>query len=205
MKRYSLGVIPFRSARVRPLAIPFANQPELKIAQVSVFPEFESSRPFRREKWSDLETFGPNIVIGYGFDLERLADSIANKEFGSPAVDRAVFGLTDCGSNPIGLKLRDKIWQAFNVPVYELIIAPGCRLLAAECETHDGWHLQPGTHAYLVEGEVVCDLPPLTNLHTGFTGEIDVVPCACGRPTPRLKNLGPCLPRPYERELAAIA
>jgi hypothetical protein len=205
MKRYSLGVIPFRPARPRPLAIPLAGQPEVNIAQVSVFPEFKSARPFRREKWSDLEAFQPNIVIGYGFDLERLAESIIEKEFGLSSVDRAIFALTDCGSNPIGPKLRDKLWETFGVPVYELIIAPGCRLLAAECETHDGWHMQPGADAYLIWGEVVCDLPPLTNLHTGFTGEIDAAACACGRATTRLKNLGPCLPRPYERELAAIA
>ncbi len=205
MKRYSLGVIPFRPARPRPLAISLAGHPEVNIAQVSVFPEFESARPFRREKWSELEAFRPNILIGYGFELERLADSIVKQELTLTSVDRAIFALTDCGSNPIGLKLRDKLWQTFSVPVYEMIIAPGCRLLAAECETHEGWHVQPGTSAYVIQGEVVCDLPPLTNLHTGFTGEIDTAPCACGRPTARLKNLGPCLPRPYDRQLAAIA
>jgi hypothetical protein len=205
MKLYSAALIPFRPTRPRPLSIPLPNQPELNIAQISVFPEFESARPFRREKWVDLKAFQPNVVIGYGFDLERLAESIAKEEFALTSLDRAIFALTDCGSNPISPKLRDKLWRIFSVPAYELIVAPGCRLLAAECETHDGWHMQPGTRAYLVQGEVVCDVPPLTNLYTGFTGDIETAPCACGRPTARLKNLGPCLPRPYERQLAAIA
>ncbi len=205
MKRHSLSVIPFRPARHPRLAVPLASDPELNIAQISVFPEFESARPFRRERWNDLEAFRPSALIGYGFDLERLAKSVAGKEFALTTVDRAVFALTDCGSNPISPELRETLWQTFSVPVYELIVAPGCRLLAAECETHDGWHMQPGANAYLMQGELVCDVPPLTNLHTGFTGEIDTAPCSCGRPTARLKNLGPCLPWPYERRLAAIA
>ncbi len=174
------------------------------MAQISVLPEFEGARPFRRERWNELESFAPAILIGYGFDLERLAEKVANAEI-QLAVSQALFALTDCGSNPISANLRETLWRVFGVPVYEMIVAPGCRLLAAECEAHDGWHVQPGASAYVVKGELVYDVPPLTNLYTGFTGDIDAQACPCGRPTERLKNLSPCLPRPYERRLAAIA
>jgi hypothetical protein len=205
MKRHSLGVIPFRPNRRPRLSLPLSNASASCMAQISVFPEFEWARPFSREKWSELPTFQPGVLIGYGFDLQRLADKINKRELELTTVNRAIFVLTDCGLHPIGDSLRDTLWQTFKVPVYELIVAPGCRLLAAECEAHDGWHLQPGASAYLVSGELVYDVPPATNLHTGFTGEIDAKPCPCGRPTVRLKNLGPCLPKAFERRLAAIA
>ncbi|MDQ2841522.1 MAG: hypothetical protein M3Y72_10895 [Acidobacteriota bacterium] len=205
MKRHSLGVIPFRPNRHSHLALPLAQAPELRAAQISVLPEFESVRPFRRERWGELALFQPNILIGYGLDLQRLTEKVMRQEIQLTSLDRAIFALTDCGSAPVSDLLRDSLWRVFGVPVYELIIAPGCSLLASECEAQDGWHLQEGAHAYLVRGELVFDAPPLTGSHTGFTGSIEIKPCGCGRATVRLKDLAPYLPRPHERHLAAIA
>ncbi|MDQ2843875.1 MAG: hypothetical protein M3Y72_23130 [Acidobacteriota bacterium] len=205
MKRHSLGVIPFRPNRLPGLTLPLASASGLRAAQISVLPEFESVQPFRRERWGELEAFQPRILVGYGFDLRRLTDKVQAGEIEMPLVDRAIVALTDCGSSPISDALRDHVWNVFGVPVYELIVAPGCRLLACECEAHDGWHVQEGAKAYLVKGELVYDAPPLTCAYTGFTGNIETQPCECGRKTTRLKNLTPCLPRPYERRLAAIA
>ncbi len=205
MKRHSLGVIPFRPNRLPSLTLPLASASGLRAAQISVLPDFESVRPFRRERWGELEVFQPRILIGYGFDLQKLTDKVKAGEFELPSVDRAIIALTDCGSSPISNALRDHLWRTFGVPVYELIVAPGARLLACECEAHDGWHVQEGAKAYLVRGELVYDAPPLARAHTGFTGEIETQLCECGRKTARLKNLAPCLPRPYERRLAAIA
>jgi phenylacetate-coenzyme A ligase PaaK-like adenylate-forming protein len=181
------------------------NSPGRKAAQISVLPEFESVQPFRHERWHEIESFSPNILVGYAFDLRRFAEKSRARELQVPSVDRAIFALTDCGSNPLADPLRDQLWHLFGVPIYELIIAPGCRLLAAECEAHDGWHLQDGVEAYLVRDHLIYDAPPLNGLHTGFTGQIDTAPCACGRPTVRLKNLAPHLPRPFERRIAAVA
>jgi hypothetical protein len=62
---------------------------------------------------------------------------------------------------------RDRLWQAFRVPVFEQIIGRAGELLAAECDAHDGLHV----------------LSPKLSLE----GErIDASPCACGRKTPRL-------------------
>jgi hypothetical protein len=205
MKRPSTRIIPFRAARRSLLTLPIAMKDEIRIAQISGLPEFAIARAFRRAQWSELSLFQPEILIGYGFDLDRLAEKVASSQVSLKSVDRSIFALTDCGSNPITEAFRDRLWKVFGVPIYELIVVPGCHLLASECEAHDGWHLQPGTDAYQVNGEVVYDLPPVTYLHTGFTGEIETAPCGCGRPTHRLKNLSPVLPQPYNRQLAAIA
>jgi hypothetical protein len=200
-----MRIIPFRAERRSRLALPMAIQDEIRIAQISGVPEFAMARAFRRAQWSELPAFQPEILIGYGLDLDRLAEKVANSQVALATVSRAIFALTDSGSNPITEALRDRLWKVFGVPVYELIVVPGCHLLATECEAHDGWHLQPGTDAYQVKGEVICDIPPVTYLHTGFTGEVETAPCGCGRPTHRLKNLSPFVPQPYDRQLAAIA
>ncbi len=205
MKRRSLGVIPFRSNRLPSLTLPLQSVSGLKASQISVLPQFESVHPFRRERWSDLAAFQPRILVGYGFDLQILAAKVKAREVELTSLDRGIFALTDCGSSPIDDALREDLWKTFGVPIYELIVAPGCRLLACECEAHDGWHVQEGAKPYIARGEVVYDAPPVTGAHTGFTGDIEIAPCDCGRKTARLKNLAPCLPWPYERRLAAIA
>ena len=205
MKRHSFGVIPFRSAPRPCLQLPLALPPHIKAAQVSALPQFESVQPFRRERWQELAAFEPNVLVGYGFDLQRLAEKVRSQRMSLPSLNRTIFALTDCGANPISDPLREILWRTFGVPVYELIVAPGCALLAAECEAHDGYHLRDGAEAYLVGRELVCDAPPLTALRTGFTGDIETSPCACGADSARLKNLTPHLPRPHEQWVAAAA
>ena len=63
---------------------------------------------------------------------------------------------------------RERLWRAFRVPVFEQRIDASGRLLAAECEAHDGLHIE-STGVSPAVGEVV---------ETG--------PCGCGRSTPRL-------------------
>jgi hypothetical protein len=62
---------------------------------------------------------------------------------------------------------RDRLWRAFRVPIFEQIVGRAGELLAAECEAHDGLHIE--SPRLKIEG-----LP------------IDASPCACGRKTPRL-------------------
>jgi hypothetical protein len=63
---------------------------------------------------------------------------------------------------------RNRLWRAFRVPVFEQRIDGLCNLLAAECEAHDGLHLESPA-AMPREGEMV-----------------ETATCGCGRITPRL-------------------
>lgn len=63
---------------------------------------------------------------------------------------------------------RTLLWRTFRVPVFEQRIDDACNLLAAECEAHDGLHIE-SAQAIPREGEVV-----------------EAGPCGCGRTTPRL-------------------
>jgi hypothetical protein len=63
---------------------------------------------------------------------------------------------------------RERLWRAFRVPVFEQRIDASGRLLAAECEAHEGLHIEsPGVSP--ASGEV-----------------LETAPCGCGRSTPRL-------------------
>jgi hypothetical protein len=62
---------------------------------------------------------------------------------------------------------RDLLWRAFRVPVFEQIVSANGELLAAECEAHDGCHIESAAFSY--------DLSAITP-----------EPCGCGRATPRI-------------------
>lgn len=205
MKRRSSTVGSTRSDHNYRLVLPFQSTRHQKTAHISTLPEFEHAEPFSRERWPSLAAFCPNILLGYGFDLQRLAAKVGSGEWTLNSVDRAIFALTDCGSIPVSDQLREQLWKVFGVPVYELIVAPGCRLLAAECELHHGWHLEESTRAYVSKGQLVYDIPGMAGVHSGFTGEIDAEPCDCGRPTTRLQKLAPYPPANYRPRFAATA
>jgi hypothetical protein len=78
---------------------------------------------------------------------------------------------------------RDRLWDAFRVPVFEQIIGEDGELLASECEAHDGLHVES---------------PKLPR----NPEDVDPAPCACGRITPRLFPVRHAAP---ERSAAAHA
>jgi len=40
---------------------------------------------------------------------------------------------------------RDGLWQSFRVPIFEQIVTENGAVLAAECEAHDGCHIESDT------------------------------------------------------------
>jgi hypothetical protein len=85
-----------------------------------------------------------------------------------PSLRNAVIALVRPGEPRLSEEDRELFWRAFLVPVFEQRIDESGCLLAAECEAHDGLHLEaPGLAPR--EGEV-----------------LEIAPCGCGRTTPRL-------------------
>lgn len=64
---------------------------------------------------------------------------------------------------------RDYVWRTFGVPVFEYLLDSNGKIIARECEAHEGLHL-----------EIDLDL-----------GEAAVIekPCPCNRPGPRLLSI----------------
>jgi len=61
---------------------------------------------------------------------------------------------------------RDYIWQSFGVPMFEYLLSSDGKIIARECEAHDGLHLDERV-----------------------AGTVTTEPCPCGRPGNRLLSL----------------
>ncbi len=123
-----------------------------------------TSRPVRvfANGWSvDAAAFAPAAVAGTLEQLTALARA------GIPSLTHSIIVLWRPEQHRMTDSHRDALWSAFRVPVFEQVIGKSGKLLAAECEAHDGLHVASP------------DLP----LH----GEcLDDSPCPCGRKTPRI-------------------
>jgi hypothetical protein len=85
-----------------------------------------------------------------------------------PSLTHALIVLARPGDELLTGKQRDRLWKAFHVPVFQQVVNGSGVLLAAECEAHDGLHMESSKF-------VAIGLP------------LDRTPCGCGRKTPRLK------------------
>src|ERR1051326_4320647 len=131
----------FRQTRLRP------NYP------VQVFPQ----------GWSEeVSAFAPAALAAPREQLLGLAAAPR-----PPAFTHAVIALESPGDPMLSVAERAQLWRAFRVPVFEQIIGLDGELLAAECEAHDGLHIEsPGLK------------------WDGY--QLEMAPCGCGRKTPRL-------------------
>lgn len=123
---------------------------------------------------SEAENFSPAAVAGTREQLLALAEY-------RPRLTHALIVLARSGEPLTTAAERDRLWRAFGVPMFEQIIDGDGRLLAGECEAHDGLHVA-------VTGRAWDD-------YWTETGR-----CGCGQKSPRLHA-----PEPVERERAAAA
>jgi hypothetical protein len=122
------------------------------------------SRPLRvfRDGWNqDATAFAPAAVAGTFEQLRELAHS------GIPSLTHSMIVLWRAGEARLSEDDRDTLWAAFHVPVFEQVIGKSGKRLAAECEAHDGLHIE--SPALPLENECVEDAP-----------------CPCGRKTLRI-------------------
>ena len=186
--------------------LPFPATPQQRIAQISaVSKPFDFAQPFPRDRWHDLANFQPQALVGSASDLLRLHSRIEPGVLTLNSVDHAVFVLTQCGHSPLSDVLRVSLWQAFGVPLFELFIGSRGRLLASECEAHEGWHIEPGNHFSLVNGKLLVEVPLRKGIHTGLRAEFDRTLCPCGREGVRLVNIDGHAVWAVRKELAATA
>ena len=127
-----------------------------------LFPARSAIRMFPRGWSEEAAAFAPAAVAGNREQLFGLA--AADRP---PVFTHAVIVLESPGEAQLSADERDRLWRAFRVPIFEQIIGPRGKLLAAECEAHDGLHIEaPG---------LLCE---------GYRLEQSV--CGCGRKTPRI-------------------
>jgi hypothetical protein len=204
MKRLSIG-LRFRPGRAEQNKLPFGLSPNVRLAQVSGLAVIDRVRAFGPQEWLEMEAFRPGVLIGHATALKSLSEQMQSGRLDLSSVDHAVFVLTNCGDTPVNDTLRVFFWQSFGVPVYELVAAPDGSLLAADCEAQDGWHVQPGVRAHLLNGELLFEASGMKSLQTGLSAELISEQCACGRSEPKIINIVRARRFSAMRRLAATA
>jgi len=202
--RLPVNVRRFRSQGTTRRKLPLFATANLRIAQIGTRADFDSVRVFRPGEWNSIEAFRPRVLTGTAANLQELAERVELKVIELSSVDHAIFVLTRCGDEPLSDVRRVVLWQTFGVPVYEVFLTPSGALAASECETHEGWHIEPDATFSLVNGELLVDGFGRKSVHTGLSAFLEHEPCACGRAGARLMNVERYLAQPPQR-LAATA
>jgi len=145
-------VYPVHPAPRTAVLVPWFHESVLTNRPVRVFPH----------GWSaDAAAFAPSAVAG---TLEQL-NGLARE--GIPSLTHSIIVLRRPEQQRMSDADRDDLWSAFRVPVFEQVIGKSGKLLAAECEAHDGLHVAS----------------PDLSMH----GEsLDDSLCPCGRKSPRI-------------------
>jgi hypothetical protein len=76
--------------------------------------------------------------------------------------------LSTCDSGLVSPADRDFVWNSLRVPLLEYLVDPGGRIVARECEAHDGLHIE-------------------SSFEAGAVGEVVRNTCGCGRDGARLR------------------
>jgi hypothetical protein len=205
MPQFAANIKRFRPHNRSRRQLPLPAGSNVRIAQVSVSTgSFDLAQSFYRDRWDELESFRPCVLVGSEADLRGLAELAQRNFLDLTSVDHAIFVLTACGEKPPTDVSRVVLWQAFGVPVYELFVDAKARLLASECEAHEGWHVESCASFSLLDGELILNAPGLSDLPTGLTGRIEIELCPCGRGGMRVLDVEALTPS-AEWTLAATA
>src|SRR5260370_36296509 len=70
--------------------------------------------------------------------LRSLAEAVESAGLTLPRVEAAVIAFTGICHGELTALERDLFWRVFQVPVFEQFLSPDGRILAVECDAHDG-------------------------------------------------------------------
>jgi hypothetical protein len=145
-----------------PFVYPSAGDPRVAV----LVPGFRETRQVRcfhgLNDEEEVLRFEPEVLAGTVGQLRLIALSDS-----PPRLRKAVVALTYEGEDGLSECDRDAFWDAFGVPAFEQYLTRRNRLIASECDVHDGLH--------------VCGSAPRRE---GW--QLDKSPCDCGDPRPRL-------------------
>ena len=123
-----------------------------------------NTRVFENGWNEEAASFGPCAIAATPAQLRALPPV--------PSLRNALIALVRPGEPGFSEEDRERLWRAFRVPVFEQRIDESCMLLAAECEAHDGLHIES---------------PNVSPVVSPNPGEVlETALCGCGRSTPRL-------------------
>ena len=202
--RSAARILPVRLVRNR-RRLPFLSETPSRIAQISLPGVlFDRAHYLPLENLKAIVEFRPQALVGSSAHLLHLAKSLCSQESGLTHLECAVFVITDFRDAPLSDRERTALWNAFSVPVYEIVLADDGALLAAECEAQEGWHIENGVRFARLNDQLWYSRRG-RQTGTGLIGEIEDEPCPCGRPGQRIVNAAMDFRDPVRQKLAFIA
>ncbi|MBV8072839.1 MAG: hypothetical protein JO270_23250 [Acidobacteriaceae bacterium] len=186
------------------IKLPFLVSARVRIAEIATVPTVQIARGFPCGRWDELAAYQPHVLVGTQSELQLVLDEIEKGRLDLSTVDRALVVLTYTCNALLDDVFRVRLWQAFGVPVYELLIGPNSTLMAAECEAHEGWHVQPEAEISFHAGEIRYSFRSNPVVQTGWAGRLEMERCPCGRDSARLVGLER-VSRQTQRKFAATA
>ncbi len=144
----------------------------------------------------DSDPYSPQSTANFTADLFRLSRALQSPPPTELPCDQAVVVFSGMEAGILTEEQRDDLWNRFQTPLFEQFVGTDGRIVAAECEVHDGMHIR--LDDAIVEshcGEIVLTSltdreAPALRVLSGLSGEIEHAPCECGRAEPRLMRVG---------------
>jgi hypothetical protein len=148
-----------------------------------------STGAFPKEKLAELARFAPQAIAG---TLEQL-DAVAETGI---TLSHAIVVMGTWEDARVTEADRERLWMRFRVPVFEQIISGDGVLLAAECEAHNGLHIETeGLRPDTLRSDQLDRSDGWQGMALPHNG-IDRSPCVCGRKEPRLISAEGAGPEP---------
>lgn len=129
------------------------------------------------------------------------------QDAGAAPLRNAVIAFSDILQGPLSFEDSDRLWAAYQVPVFEQFLGFDGELLAWECEIHHGLHVREEAALFesLIDERLMISFLanprlPVLRLETGLAGRIVKEHCPCGHKSPRIVDLHR---RPIKRRIAA--
>jgi hypothetical protein len=136
--------------------------------------------------WRAKLGFPAEAIAGPQAELAALAERVEEGAVLPARGARRIIAYTRVGERLLSPSVRERLWDAFELPVFEELRGFDGELLAAECEAHEGLHLEAQSAVFeKLDGELVVTSlmgleNPVLRLRTGLAGTIETGACACG-------------------------
>ena len=188
-------------ARSRPQVFhsPLEHTPKTAV----LMPGFEQTstvKTIARNWTQSLRRFGASALAAPISVLREMAATIELGQQEAHPLKHFVVSFTDGDYGELREKDREQFWSVFQVPVFEQRVGFDGRVVAYECEAHDGLHVMPESAAFEETAEAELLMTSLTDLRypmlrvgTSMVRSIEHECCGCGNADPRLITAKPPL------------
>lgn len=161
-----------------------------------LMPGFEQTSKVRtvvHNLTQSLKRFGASALAAPVSVLREMAAGIEHGRQEAHALKHFVVSFTGSDHGELSGEDREQFWRVFQVPVFEQRVGFDGRVVAYECEAHDGLHIAPEGAAFEETAEAELLMTSLTDLRyptlrvgTRMARSIEHECCSCGSAAPRL-------------------